>query len=49
MDESLWGFNCTCAGLTTGVTLFTDAIDLIEALWAALNTQLGALQLQKRW
>lgn len=41
-------FICTCAGLTTGVTLFADAIELIEAVWAALNTQLCALQLQKR-
>lgn len=39
---------CTCTGLTTGVALLADVIELIEAVWAMLNTQLGALQLQKR-
>ena len=39
---------CTCTGLTTGVALLADVIELIEAVWAVLNTQLGALQLQKR-
>jgi len=38
----------TCAGLTTGVALFADVIEPIEVLWAALHTQLGALQVQKR-
>lgn len=38
----------TCAGLTADVALFADVIELVEAQWAALNTQLSALQLEKR-
>ncbi len=30
------------------MALFADVIELVEAVWAALNTQLGALQLQER-
>lgn len=30
------------------MTLFADIIELIEAVWTMLNTQLGAMQLQKR-
>lgn len=44
-------YNCfihTCAGLATGVALFAEVIKLIEVVWAALNTQLGTLQLQQR-
>lgn len=41
-------FVCTCAGLTAGVALFADVTELVEALWAALDTQFGALQLQER-
>lgn len=32
------------------MALFADVTELIEAMWTALNTQLGAFQLQKgRW
>lgn len=38
---------CTCARLTTGVTLFADITQLIKALWAVFHTQFGARQLQQ--
>lgn len=38
---------CTCACLTTGVTLFADVTQLIKALWAVFHTQFGAGQLQQ--
>lgn len=30
------------------MTLFAEVVRLIEVVWAALNTQLGAFQLQQR-
>lgn len=38
----------TYACLTTDMTFFADVVRLIEAVWAAFDTQLGAFQLQQR-
>lgn len=35
----------TYACLTTDMTFFADVVRLIEAVWAAFDTQLGAFQL----
>lgn len=48
LEQSRGCHICTCAGLTASVALFADVIKLIEAMWTMLDTQLGALQLQKR-